>query len=142
MRRTGGSVGAARRLTASGLRMTSVDSSPSPRIFAHVCTIVSCDAMLVTIAPMIAKNKLRDLCRGAIVRKKENLSQSLAFALALPKLYRRATQCTTRIQETWLQTGFPCQLKLVYRQKPVPSLPRSWPKPTVPDSENFTVCAQ
>ena len=50
------------------------------------------------------------------------------------------TQCTTRIQETWLQTGFPCQLKLVSRQKPVPSLPRSWPKPTVPDSENFTQC--
>ena len=49
-------------------------------------------------------------------------------------------QCTTRIQETWLQTGFPCQLKLVFRQKPVPSLPRSWPKPTVPDSENFAQC--
>ena len=49
-------------------------------------------------------------------------------------------QCTTRIQETWLQTGFPCQLKLVFRQKPVPSLPRSWQKPTVPDSENFAQC--
>ena len=36
------------------------------------------------------------------------------------------TQCTTRFQETWLQIGFPCQLKLVCRQKPVPSLPRSW----------------
>jgi hypothetical protein len=51
-----------------------------------------------------------------------------------------ATQCTTRIQETWLQTGFPGQLKLVSLQKPVPSLPRSWPKPTVPDSENFAQC--
>ncbi len=34
----------------------------------------------------------------------------------------------------------PAQLKLVCRQKPVPSLPRSWPKPTVPDSENFAQC--
>ena len=33
-----------------------------------------------------------------------------------------------------------CQLKLVCRQKPVPSLPRSWRKPTVPDSENFAQC--
>ena len=56
----------------------------------------------------------------------------------ISSLFCRATQCTTRIQETWLQIGFPCQLKLVSRQKPVPSLPRSWPKPTVPDSENFT----
>ena len=72
--------GEARSLTASGLRMTRVDSSPSPRIFAHVCPIVSCDAMLVTIAPMIAKNKLRDLCRGAIFTqdKKKNSIQVLS----------------------------------------------------------------
>jgi hypothetical protein len=60
--------------------------------------------------------------------------------LFLFKKANSANQCTTRIQETWLQTGFPGQLKLVSRQKPVPSLPRSWPKLTVPDSENFTQC--
>jgi hypothetical protein len=65
------------------------------------------------------------------------LTSSLSLGVPVP----RATQCTTRFQETWLQIGFPCQLKLVCRQEPVPSLPRSWPKPTVPDSENFAQCA-
>jgi hypothetical protein len=40
--------------------------------------------MLVTIAPMIAKNKLRDLCRGAIflLKKKFFPSQGVQMVLS------------------------------------------------------------